>query len=175
MVEIKRLPIGLLEQSAMWDKFILRQGFRNVTRADRVTGFQFKIHLPYYRGIWVSQCFHDFAVQVDGSAYPLDKISVKIGDRLFPWAQVVDAADVFWHYGTAATIIVEQPGGLESGLHTVKCGIRYDRSYSLRPEDDKLGFITERRPSIMGPPPGHVSRDPWEFLTTCSMDLVLVQ
>ena len=158
----------------MWQKYILRQGFRNVVQGGRITGFQFKIHLPYYRGIWVSQCFHDFAVRVDGEFYPLDRISVKIGDRLIPWAQVDNAVDVFWHYGAPATIIVQKPGGLETGLHKVECGIRYARSYSLRPEDDKMGFITEWR-SIMGPPVGWVRKDPWEYLMHTSMDLVLVQ
>jgi hypothetical protein len=164
----------------MWETFVLRQGFKNVARGGRITGFQFKIHLPYYRGIWVAQCFHDFAVRVDGIFYPLDKISVKIEDRIFPWAQVNNAVDVFWHYGAPATIIVDKPGGLETGLHKVECGIHYERSYSLRPEDDKEGIITERSPLMPSPPAaGGAPQDPmarpgveWHL---CSLDMVLVQ
>lgn len=164
----------------MWEQFLLRQGFKNVVQGGRITGFQFKIHLPYYRGIWVSQCFHDFAVRVDGVFYPLDKISVKIGDRTFSWPQVDNAVDVFWHYGAPATIIVEKPGGLEPGLHKVECGIRYERSYSLRPEDDKEGIITERS-ALMPPPPGTGvdPKDPMKRTAgewhLCSLDMVLVQ
>jgi hypothetical protein len=164
----------------MWDKFVLRQGFKNVAQGGRITGFQFKIHLPYYRGIWVAQCFHDFAVRVDGTYYPLDTISVKIEDRIYPWAQVDNATDVFWHYGAPATIIVEKPGGLETGLHKVECGICYERSYSLRPEDDKEGIITAR--SALTSSPTAAGRDPQDPMArtgiewhVCSLDMVLVQ
>jgi hypothetical protein len=159
----------------MWEQFLLRRGFKNIVRGSQVTGFQFKINLPYYRGIWVSQCFHGFAVRVDGVLYPLDRISVKIGDRLFPWEQVDNAVDVFWHFGDPATIIVEKPGGLPAGLHEVECGIRYERSYSLRPEDDPEGIITTRG-TTMAPeqPQGGASRDPMAGLMVCSLDMVLV-
>ena len=30
-------------------------GFRNIKEGDKVTGFQFKIRLPYYRGVFLCQ------------------------------------------------------------------------------------------------------------------------
>ncbi|MBP1609228.1 MAG: D-mannonate dehydratase [Acidobacteria bacterium] len=164
----------------MWDKFILRQGFKNVAQGGRITGFQFKIHIPYYRAIWVSQCFQDFSVRVDGVFYPLDKISLKIEDRIFTWAQVDKAVDVFWHYGAPATIIVEKPGGLETGLHKVECGIHYERSYSLRPEDDKEGITAGG--GAFATAPAKAGRDAQNPMArtgiewhACSLDMVLVQ
>ena len=119
----------------MWFNFIKRYGFRNITQGGQITGFQFKIHLPYYSGLWVSQAFQDLAVRVDGVNYPTDKISVKVGDRVFRWAQIDQAYDVMWYYGEPATIIIDKPGGLTTGLHKVECDIHYMRSYSLKPQD----------------------------------------
>jgi hypothetical protein len=121
----------------MWFNFIKGYGFQNVYKGSQISGFQFKMHLPYYRGLWVSQAFQGLKVNVDGVDYPLDKVSVKVGDRVFPWAQIDRAYDEFWYYGEPATIIVDKPGGLTVGLHKVTCGIHYTRSYSTNAIDAK--------------------------------------
>ena len=151
----------------MYQQFIRREGFRNISRGSQITGFQFKIHIPYYRGLWVSQAFQDFAVRVDGVSYPLDNVSVKIGDRVLSWAQINGAYDVFWHYGKPATIIVDKPGGLTMGLHKVECDIHYQRSYWVKPEDYDKGLINKpATPRMIGGSPVE-----WH---KCSMDMVLV-
>lgn len=128
----------------MYVDFIKGFGFQNVYKGGQITGFQFKIHLPYYRGLWVSQAFQGFAVTVDGVEYPLDKVSIKIGDRVFPWAQINGAYDVFWYYGEPATILVDKQGGLTAGLHKVTCGIQYARSYNTKLQDsNKVELFAE--------------------------------
>ncbi|MBN2524706.1 MAG: hypothetical protein JXB24_15655 [Bacteroidales bacterium] len=119
----------------MWYNFIKGYGFQNVYKGGQITGFQFKIHLPYYRGLWASQAFQRFGVNVDGVDYAMDKVSIKLGDRVFPFSQINGAYDVFWYYGEPATIIVDKPGGLTAGVHKVTCGIHYSRSYSTEPKD----------------------------------------
>jgi hypothetical protein len=186
----------------MWEQFLLKRGFRNIIKGGQVTGFQFKITIPYYRGLWVSASFQGFAVRVDGIVYPNDKISIKIGDKTYRLADVDQAYDDFWYYGDPATIIVEKPGGLADGLHKVEVGIHYENSYGTKetpPEGYNFlwsgGFGTGRTvtaapaavatqtgaapataPSgMMGGGEGAPARDPvFVGLTTCSRDLVLV-
>src|SRR5579871_4938118 len=100
----------------MWEHFLLHRGFKNVSKEGRVTGFQFKMTIPYYRGLWVSSAFRDFALRVDGVLYPKEKITLKIEDRLIPLTEADNHYDDFWHYGTPATIIVDRPGGLTVGV-----------------------------------------------------------
>lgn len=157
----------------MWEHFILKRGFRNIINGGQVTGFQFKITIPYYRGIWVS-CIQNFAVKVDGILYPLDKVSLKIGNRIYPWNEVEMAGDDFWYFGNPATIIVEKPGGLAMGLHKVECALFYEKSYYLRAEDDPLGLYsyTQGRFDPVKLQPG---QDPFEALPfSDTKDLVLV-
>ncbi|MBN1158784.1 MAG: hypothetical protein JXA61_05340 [Bacteroidales bacterium] len=112
----------------MEEKYILKYGFRNVYQAGRITGFQFKFVIPYYRGIYLS-CLDEFSVKVDGENFSLNNVSIKIGERIFPWKEVDVAYDVFWTYGDPATVIVSKPGGLETGLHTIELGMFIRKSY----------------------------------------------
>jgi hypothetical protein len=171
----------------MWEQFLLKQGFRNVIQGSQVTGFQFKITIPYYRGLWVSASFQGFAVRVDGIVYPKDKISIKIGTKTYRLADVDQAYDDFWYYGDPATIIIEKPGGLADGLHKVEVGIYYEKSYGTKetpPEGYKFqwsgGFAMATMPGaaqagMAGGGEGAPDRDNvFAGLTTCSQDLVLV-
>lgn len=113
----------------MWEYFIEWIGFNNVYRGGQITGFQFKIHKPYYRGIFISCMSDNFLVKVDGETFPLDKVSLKVRDRVIPWSQVDSAYDVFSPFGELITVIVDKPGGLTPGLHTVECGLTIRKSY----------------------------------------------
>jgi len=172
----------------MWEHFLLKRGFRNVVRGGQITGFQFKIVIPYYRGLWVSAAFQGFAVRVDGVVYPKNKISLKIGDRTFPLTEVDQAYDDFWYFHDPATVIVEKPGGLTPGLHKVECGIFYEKSYGTKetpPEGYNFQFSAGFFPPSRGaapqggaPPAGmgaSAGKDPvMAGLMTCSLDMVLV-
>ena len=160
----------------MWYNFIKGYGFRNISKGGQISGFQFKIHLPYYRGLWVSQAFQNLAVRVDGVDYPLDKISVKIGDRTWRWAEINGAYDVFWYYAEPATIMVDKPGGLTMGVHKVECDIHYSRSYSTMPsEAHKTELFVEPEPGAADEAYGFGSNDPERYeWRNASIDMVLV-
>ena len=155
----------------MWFNFIKSYGFQNVYKGGQITGFQFKIHLPYYRGLWVSQAFQGFAVTVDEVEYPLDKVSVKVNDRVFRWDQIDGAYDVFWHYGDPATIIVDKPDGLPAGMHKITCGIHFTRSYGTNASDaNKTTLFVQPTAEEMSQYGGGFSQE-WHEDT---QDLVLV-
>lgn len=151
----------------MWEHFIEWLGFRNVYQGGQITGFQFKIHIPYYRGIWVSMT-DGFAVKVDGEDFPLDKISLKIEERVIPVTQLDKAYDLFWAYGDLATVIVDKPGGLIPGLHTVECGWAVRKSYGalIDPEGIRSGNMPKSYDEWVYTPP--------KSLQTTSQQMTLV-
>jgi hypothetical protein len=178
----------------MWEHFLLKQGFRNVLKAGQITGFQFKIRIPYYRGLWVSAAFQRFAVRVDGVVYPNDKISLKIGNKTYPLVEVDQAYEDFWYFGDPATVIVEKQGGLPPGLHKVECGIAYEKSYGTKETPPPgynfqyaAGFSVQAAPSasakagissagtsMTGKASGGGNDQVMAGLMSCSLDMVLV-
>ena len=152
----------------LWQKFILRTGFRNIYRDGQCTGFQFKIIIPYYRGIFVS-CLDDFLVKVDGEAYPLEKVSLKAGERIIPWARVDNAYDVFWYYGEPITVMVDKAGGLATGLHTVECGLSVRKSYVPNVDPEGIYDFAPLPRSVEG-----YGRDLMARMQTASQEMTLV-
>ncbi|MBN1158782.1 MAG: hypothetical protein JXA61_05330 [Bacteroidales bacterium] len=163
----------------MYQEFLTSLGFGNIYRGPEAVGFQFKFTIPYYRGVWLSQISGGFMVKVDGVEYPLDKVSIKVQDRVIPWSEVDYSYDLFWPYGSYATVIVEKPGGLTVGLHKVEVGLSIRRSYMDEdPAVQHLYDFGDRR--MQAPPPEaekgseEGSYNPMQPLQTCSLDMVLV-
>lgn len=121
----------------MFEKYmILTQEFKNVVSNSgtsagdgaRVTGFQVKVRLPYYRGIWLST-IHHLELKVDDESFARDKMAFAIGGRRFRMDELENATNVRWFFGDPATLIVEKPGGLRVGMHTVYFAIGWRHSY----------------------------------------------
>ena len=66
---------------------IQSHGFRNVVAGGEVTGFQLRIRIPYYRGIWAS-LLEGADVTVDGEEFSRDGILWTIGDRTLTLAEL---------------------------------------------------------------------------------------
>lgn len=160
----------------MWEHFIEWYGFNNLYHKGQITGFQFKIHKPEYRGVFLSCLSDNFLVKVDEETFPLDKVSLKVRERVIPWSQVDAAYDVFSYFGEVITVMVDKPGGLTPGLHTVECGITIRVSYySLI---DPYGLLNED-PGYKGRVPLPKSYDDFVYkpstrLSTCSEKMTLV-
>ena len=113
----------------MFEKYmILTQEFRNVKDGPKVTGFQVKVRLPYYRGIWLSTVHH-LELKVDDESFARDKMAFLLGRRRFSMDELENATNVRWFFGDPATLIVEKPGGLLMGMHTVYFAIGWRHSY----------------------------------------------
>lgn len=152
----------------LWDQFIVRQGFRNNFKNGACTGFQFKILIPYYRGVFIS-CLDDFFVKLDGKAYSSDKISLKVGDRVIPWKKIDSSYDVFWNFGDKLTVIVDEPVALKDGVHTVECGLNIRKSYVPRVDPEGVYDFAPIPRSIEG-----IGKDPLAVTQTTSRELTLV-
>lgn len=104
----------------MFEKYMIcNDGFRNVYENGKMTGFELKVRITYYRGIFASEV-ERFDVDVDGERFGPESITFSLGDRSFPLEQISKASDVRWQFGEPARLTILKPGGLAPGLHDIR-------------------------------------------------------
>ena len=91
-------------------------GFRNIVENGEVTGFQLKIRLPYYRGVYLSQIKPGHLI-VDGETFGEDEIMWRVNGEDYTYADMHVEMNKFWHPMEPAVLIVKKPGGLSQGFH----------------------------------------------------------
>jgi hypothetical protein len=103
----------------MYDSYmIVGEEFKNVVQNGNVTGFQLGVRLCYYRGIVLS-LIGNISLNVDGEEIPPDKMTVTVGGKTFPLAQLENEPVAKWEFGEVGILTVNQPGGLPQGEHTL--------------------------------------------------------
>jgi hypothetical protein len=127
---------------------IQNRGVRNVTEAGTVTGFQFLLRMPNYRGLWGSL---------------IDGVDVEVGDdlrwdreiplwtlqgRRFGIAELRKSHDVRWQLDELALITVPHPGGLPAGVHELRVDIALHAPY-IPAEHQPSVFHAERKVTIL--------------------------
>ncbi|CAN7324391.1 DUF6379 domain-containing protein [Arthrobacter sp. LjRoot78] len=104
-------------------------GFRNVTDGRRVTGFQFRLRMPSYRGMAASL--------IDGVAVRVGNV-VDVGPDVPLWTfggqtytlqQLWESDGVRWPLEEAAVVTVPFDGGLPQGVHELSIELRLRMSY----------------------------------------------
>ena len=113
----------------MYDKYIIvGEIFKNVAEAGKVTGFQFGLRLPYYRGVVLS-LVGNTELKVDGELYPPEQMSVTVGGKSFKYADLENDPNHRWEFGDIGIVTVAKPGGLEPGEHKVEVSQHMKISY----------------------------------------------
>jgi hypothetical protein len=103
----------------MYDSYmIVGEEFKNVVQDGEVIGFQLGMRLPYYRGIVLS-LVGNTDLSVDGEAIPCDSMSVTVGGRTFPLADLQNEPVAKWEFGEVGIVTVSKQGGLQPGQHTI--------------------------------------------------------
>ncbi len=103
-------------------------GFRNIKEGDKVTGFQFKIRLPYYRGVFLCQ-LRLGTVIIDGERITPDNYVWNIGGKDYTYDEIKTNKDVHWAVTEPAIIKVKKEGGLAQGYHDLTYGFCFTSSY----------------------------------------------
>ncbi len=125
-------------------------GFRN-TKDDNgnVTGFQFKVRLPYYRGIFLSQ-IRPGTLFIDGKRVDKENIKWQINGETFTNEEMSSDFHTHWSVTRPAVLKVDYPGGLEQGYHDLKYGFCFTSSYMppiiqahLDPDEESMVFMPE--------------------------------
>jgi hypothetical protein len=109
-------------------EMIQAHGFKNVAADGRITGFQIRIRIPYYRGIWAS-LVEGVDVTVDGEEFSLDDILWTLGDKSLTLAELEAASNVRWPFDEPAVLTVPKAGGLAVGMHDVHVKLAFRASY----------------------------------------------
>lgn len=104
------------------------RGFRNVSEDGRVTGFQFLLRNPNYRGTAAS-LLDGIEVTVDGERVPDHVPLWTLQGRTFTTDELRTSTDVRWQLDEPATITVPRPGGLAVGVHRLEVVVHLRRSY----------------------------------------------
>jgi len=122
----------------MFNKYmILTRDFRNVGESGRLTGFQVKIRIPYYRGVTLS-LVDKIDLTVDGEAFSMEQMTFSAGGRTYNFNDLAKTTNTEWAFGEPAILTVSKPGGLASGMHTVQLGIVIRKSYIPHSDPENL-------------------------------------
>jgi hypothetical protein len=115
----------------MYDKYlIVGDDFKNVNEAGQVTGFQFGLRLPYYRGV-VCSLVGKTELTVDGEPVDYDKMFVTIGGKTIKMTDLENEPVHKWEFGAIGIVKVQKPGGLKPGEHQL--AVRQEMKISYVP------------------------------------------
>ena len=124
-------------------------GFRNIVEDGKITGFQFKVRLPYYRGIFLSQ-LRPGTLFVDGEKFEKDQIAWEVNGEEYTCDEMRTDFQTHWSVLTPAVLKVRKEGGLAQGWHDLKYGFCFTSSYmppitqdTLNPDEESFIFLPE--------------------------------
>ncbi len=104
-------------------------GFRNVRDGDEITGFQFRVRMPSYRGMAAS-LIDGIGVSIPGLVDVAPDVPLwTLQGRQYTLAELWDGDGVRWPLEDAAIITVPLPGGLPDGVHPLSIELRLRMSY----------------------------------------------
>lgn len=104
-------------------------GFRNVRAGDEITGFQFRVRMPSYRGMAAS-LIDGIGVRIPGLVDVAPDVPLwTLQGRQYTLAQLWDGDGVRWPLEDAAIITVPLAGGLPDGVHELSIELRLRMSY----------------------------------------------
>ena len=108
---------------------IQSSGFRNVREGGRITGFQFRVRMPSYRGMTAS-LIDGIAVRVGNLVdVPADVPLWTFDGRQYSLQELWNSDGVRWPLEEAALVTVPFDGGLPQGVHELTIELRLRMSY----------------------------------------------
>ncbi len=124
-------------------------GFRNTAENGKVTGFQLKIRLPYYRGVFLSQ-LRPGTLIIDGERFEREEIVWSIRGEDYTLEEMRGDFHTHWNPTELATLKVKREGGLKQGFHDITYGYCFTSSYmppvlqnQLDPDKEIFPFLPE--------------------------------
>lgn len=124
-------------------------GFRNIVENGEAVGFQFKIRLPYYRGVFLSQ-LRPGTLTVDGETFTKEQITWCFNGEEYTADEMAVDFKTHWNPTETAVLKVKKPGGLKQGYHDLKYGFCFTSSYmppalqaTLNPDKESFVFMPE--------------------------------
>ncbi len=114
------------EMHILENHMIQQKGFKNVSVLGQVVGFQVRVRLVAYKGMW-ADIIGGAEVAVDGENFNRNQITWTIGAHTLTQDELLKQCSfpafttaVHWNWTEPATLTVTKPGGLKPGSHKVK-------------------------------------------------------
>jgi sugar phosphate isomerase/epimerase len=127
-------------------------GFRNVREGDRVTGFQFRVRMPSYRGMAAS-LIDGIAVRAGNLVNVAADVPLwTLGGQTYTLQELWAGEGVRWQLDEAATVTVPCEGGLPQGVHELAIELKLRMSYI--PMEHQPSVYKEARRITLGPEGG---------------------
>lgn len=113
----------------MLEKEVIQSvGFRNVKEDGKITGFQIKVRLPYYRGIFLSQ-LRPGTLYVDDMKFEKEEIIWNINGKDHTYEEMKEDMQTHWAVTEPAVLKLKKEGGLSQGFHDLILGFCFTSSY----------------------------------------------
>lgn len=115
----------------MNDKYIIADNrCENTVTDGKPIGYEFKIRIPYYQGVPLSQVKF-IKVSLDGEEVPQDSISVftVTGEEL-KLGEISTVSFYYWEYMEPMRVLVYKDGGLSKGKHRLDISASIDVIYA---------------------------------------------
>ncbi|MBS5522687.1 MAG: hypothetical protein KHX56_10500, partial [Clostridiales bacterium] len=78
------------------NSIICEQGFKNIYENGEITGFQVRVRISYYRGIWLS-LLDGYDIIVDGESFTSDDVSFSLdGETFYEIKNLGKYTDIRW-------------------------------------------------------------------------------
>lgn len=104
-------------------------GFRNVREGGEITGFQFRVRMPSYRGMAAS-LIDGIGVSIPGLVDVAPDVPLwTLQGKQYTLAELWDGDGVRWPLEDAAIVTVPLAGGLPDGVHELSIELRLRMSY----------------------------------------------
>ena len=127
-------------------------GFRNIYEDGKAVGFQLKIRLPYYRGVFLSQIKAGNLI-VDGEVFTPEQYVWRVNGEDYTVEEMKGDWKTHWHPMELAVLRVKKEGGLAQGYHDITYGYCCTHSY-MPPFMDQMANPNEEEKVFM-PEMGH--------------------
>ncbi|MEH7094140.1 C-glycoside deglycosidase beta subunit domain-containing protein [Neobacillus vireti] len=102
---------------------------KNIEEACKITGFELKTNITYYRGIPLSMV-NDIGVEVDGEKVPRENILCSVDEvDWFTLDEMETVTTYKWEYGEPLSVRVRKDGGLSKGTHQVALDVIVRTAY----------------------------------------------
>jgi hypothetical protein len=133
----------------MFEKYLLvRHDFQNVSQNGQIIGFQVKIKIPYYRGVYLSQ-IEGVKLKLDDEEFTSDVMTFTVPEhgpnvpdsplKTYTFKELATATTARWYFGDTATLTVKKPGGTKPGVYKVTLSLLARNSYL--PHSDPQGLF----------------------------------
>ena len=120
-----------------WEQYLIVDGsLKNITKDSEITGFGLSIRINWYRSLAVTM-IRRIELMIDGKLIPREKIYFQIedNDKIYKLDEIGPGhAEDYWYLNKECILFVDQPGGLEKGIHEIEAALHVFITYHNYPD-----------------------------------------